>query len=65
LIGKENAELSADETQQRKRIADQAIEVLLEAVTAGFSELDHLKKDPDLDSIRSYPGYDSLLRRFN
>ena len=65
LIGKENNELTADDTQQRKRIADQAIEVLREAVAAGFDDLDHLKRDPDVDSIRSSPGYESLLRNFD
>ncbi len=40
---------------------EKAIEMLEKAVEAGFTDLDHMRKDPDLDPIRNHPGFKEIL----
>jgi len=40
---------------------EKAIEYLQEAVAAGWSDVDHIKNDTDLDRIRSLDAYNALL----
>ncbi|MFW5841440.1 MAG: TPR end-of-group domain-containing protein, partial [Planctomycetota bacterium] len=41
----------------------QAMEKLTAAVEAGWQNLSHLQKDPDLDSLRKMKGYKQLIER--
>jgi len=41
--------------------SEQAIDWLETAIKAGFSKIDHLRKDPDLDSLRNEKRYKKLL----
>ena len=41
---------------------DKAVEALRRALSVGYSNFEHLKTDPDLDSIRSMPEYIELLK---
>jgi hypothetical protein len=40
---------------------DSALVLLTNAVNSGYRNVDHLKKDTDLDSLRSLPGWPKLL----
>jgi hypothetical protein len=40
---------------------DKALEYLQEAVAAGWSDVDHIKKDTDLDRLRSLDAYNALV----
>ena len=42
---------------------DQALDRLREATEAGFSDVDQLEADPDLESIRDVPGFLDLVRK--
>jgi hypothetical protein len=42
--------------------ADQAMALLKQAITAGFSNPSHLKNDPPLGSLRSQPDFQELMR---
>jgi len=46
-----------------KRV-DEAVTRLREAVKAGFLDLDHIKRDPDLDPIRESDAYKKFLQDF-
>ncbi len=41
----------------------QAIEELGRAIADGYDDFGHLEVDPDLDSLRSLPAYQALMRR--
>ena len=43
--------------------ADEAFEVLARAVELGYDDPDHLRVDPDLDSIRDDGRFSALLAR--
>jgi tetratricopeptide (TPR) repeat protein len=49
LIGKGKKELSNEETAERLRITNLAMDVLRECVAAGFKDLDRLQKDTETD----------------
>jgi tetratricopeptide (TPR) repeat protein len=40
---------------------DQAVKMLAEAVKLGFTKYGHIKKDPDLESLREEPGYKKIV----
>jgi len=42
---------------------DKAVEFLKRSVEEGFSDFDHIARDPDLDSIRDHPGYKDLMAK--
>jgi eukaryotic-like serine/threonine-protein kinase len=48
---------------QRRAIAQQAIEVLQEAVAGGFNKLDQLKSDPQFKILAGEPAFTRLLER--
>ncbi|HEX3149560.1 MAG TPA: serine/threonine-protein kinase [Gemmataceae bacterium] len=56
LIGKDNAELSP------AVVGDRAMVVLKAAVTAGYRDSAHMKKDADLDPLRGRPDFQLLLK---
>jgi len=41
--------------------ADLAVEALDASVRAGWSDFEHMRKDPDLNSIHEHPGYQRLV----
>jgi C-terminal processing protease CtpA/Prc len=41
---------------------DEAVSNLRKAVKAGFADVDHLGRDPDLDGIRAMPGFVEIVR---
>ena len=43
--------------------ADKAIEVLKKAIELGYSDVDHMTKDTDLDNLRSDPRYVEIVDR--
>ena len=43
------------------RRKEEALDWLEMAIKAGFSKIDHLRKDPDLDSLRNEKRYKKLL----
>ena len=64
LLGANKAEqpLSADERSERKRLADEAMALLKQAVAAGYANPSRFQKDPPLESLRSRPDFQELLR---
>lgn len=51
-----------DERQDgQQELATNGIEVLARAIKAGYTDYEHMKTDPDLDSLRDEPGFDQLL----
>ncbi len=42
---------------------EEALEALERSVDAGFTDADHIRKDPDLDPLRSHERYRSLLKK--
>jgi hypothetical protein len=48
-------------TALAKQYADRAIELLRQAVTKGWNDAAHMKKDPDLDRLRQRDDFKKLL----
>ncbi len=44
---------------------EQAIKMLRRAIEAGFTDLDHMRKDQDLESIRGHPRFNAILDEEN
>ena len=44
----------------KRRKAD-AVKELQKALQLGYSDVDWMREDPDLESLRGYPGYEQLL----
>jgi tetratricopeptide (TPR) repeat protein len=63
LVGKDKAELTAAEQDQRRRYADRARDALRQALDKGFKDAERLQKDPDLDPLRSRADFKELLDR--
>ena len=42
---------------------DAAVKTLIESVDAGFTDVDHIEKDPDLDPLRDHEDYLGLIAR--
>jgi tetratricopeptide (TPR) repeat protein len=61
LIGKGKSEPTAAEAE-RRRCADEAMEVLRQAVAAGYKDWPPLEEDPDLAPLRGRPDYRELLK---
>jgi tetratricopeptide (TPR) repeat protein len=43
----------------------EAMETLHKAISLGYSDYDWLMQDPDLDGLKSYPGFRKLLAEIN
>jgi len=41
---------------------DLAVNAIAGAVNSGWKDIEWMKRDPDLDSIRSHPGYIELMK---
>jgi tetratricopeptide (TPR) repeat protein len=59
-FGSENGKRTAEERAEQKRELDLAMEALSKAVAAGYRDLDHLRKDTDLDALRGREDYKAL-----
>jgi serine/threonine-protein kinase len=55
------AEPEAVPEEQRKRLQSRAIESLRKSLTLGWKDLDRLRSDPDLSSLRERPEFQALL----
>ena len=54
---------TAEQSAERRAIAQQAIETLQEAVAAGFNKLDELKSDPHFKILAGEPAFNQLLEQ--
>ena len=61
LVGTGKPELTPAESDERSRYADQAVQVLREAIDAGFKEFDSIEKGAELKAIRNLPGFLELM----
>jgi hypothetical protein len=61
LVGKGKKDLSTDEQAERQRLADQALQVLAQAVASGFRDADRLREDPAFEPLRGSEGFKKLL----
>ncbi len=61
LVGKDKTNLTAEEQAERQKYADQALEVLREAIGSGFKDVEHMKKDTALDSLREREDFNKLI----
>jgi hypothetical protein len=50
---------------KKQEYADRAIELLHQAVQAGWKDAAHMKKDTDLDPLRDRSNFQKLLREFD
>jgi tetratricopeptide (TPR) repeat protein len=57
------AAAAGGDEKQAAGYADRAVELLRRAAVQGFANVTQLKKDPDLDSIRSHAGFQALLAK--
>ena len=48
-----------------ERYARRAIALLRQAVAAGYQDAAHMKKDPDLDSLRGRDDFEKLLKEMD
>ncbi len=44
--------------------ADKAVEYLEKALKMGYNNIEHIKRDHDLDNIRNHPKYKSMLKEY-
>jgi tetratricopeptide (TPR) repeat protein len=60
-IGKGKNELTEQDQAQRRQLGDHAMEYLRQALALGYSDVEHLKKDPNLDPLRSREDFKKLV----
>ena len=53
--------IPVSEPDQRESLAIQAMEALRQAITAGYANVENIKKDSDLDALHSRADFQSLL----
>jgi hypothetical protein len=63
LIAESSGAGGEEPTAERRAIAQQAIEVLQEAVAAGFKKLDQVKTDPQFKVLAGDPAFTQLLEQ--
>jgi serine/threonine protein kinase len=61
LVGQGKIDLTAAEQAERRQYADQAMALLQQARAAGFEDVERVRKDEDLDPLRSRPDFQQLL----
>jgi eukaryotic-like serine/threonine-protein kinase len=61
IAGKDAQLAEAKRTELAKNYADRAITLLRQAVTRGFKDAAHMKKDPDLEPLRAREDFKKLL----
>ena len=52
---------SREKTDQQDANSARAIELLTRAVDAGFADIEHLKRDPDLSPLRGLAEFNRLI----
>ena len=62
-VGAGAASLSPPEVAQQRKILDQAIEALRQAVAAGFDKWDRIHSDPRFKILESDPAFKQLLEK--
>ena len=60
--GKPAADQTPAERDRAAGYADAAVACLKAAVAAGFADHDTIRTDPDLEPVRSRPGYAEVLK---
>jgi serine/threonine-protein kinase len=62
-LAERDSRLSEDQRKKRAQAyADRALATLRQAVQNGYRDTAHIKKDPDLDPLRSHPEFQKLLQ---
>jgi hypothetical protein len=61
-VGKGKTELTPEEQARGRLYADEALAVLRRAIAKGYRQVDQLKKDSRLDSLRRRADFQQLLR---
>jgi tetratricopeptide (TPR) repeat protein len=59
--GKDTKLTEADRTKKAREHADQAMDLLRQAVEKGYKDADHMKQDTDLDALRQRDDFKKLL----
>src|SRR5205085_703661 len=62
-VGKGKATLSAREQEQRDRYAEIAVDLLRQAVTAGFKNGKSLQKDAEFEALRSREDFQEIVAK--
>jgi tetratricopeptide (TPR) repeat protein len=60
LAGKDAQLAEAKRKELAQRYADRALALLLQAVSRGYKDAAHMKKDPDLEPLRARPDFKKL-----
>ena len=63
LVGRGKTDLTSAEQAERRRYADQAMEVLRQAVADGYKDVEKLKKDTALVLLQSRREFQELVRK--
>jgi serine/threonine protein kinase/Tfp pilus assembly protein PilF len=64
-IGEAGGGSSAEDESATQAYRDQAIATLREAIEAGFTQVDLLQENPELDSIRNHPEFGELTSQLS
>ncbi len=59
-IDQAEGEAPAEGVSARQRCADEAVATLRQAVEAGFAQIEEIRENPDLESIRAHPEFRQL-----
>ena len=63
LVGPGKGQLTLEQEAERRRVADSAMDALRRAVAHGYKNLNQLKREKDLNSLRSRADFRDLLHR--
>jgi serine/threonine-protein kinase len=63
LVAKGKAQLTPAEQTERQKYANLAMGTLEQAIDSGFNDVEHMKKDKDLDPLRSDDNFKKLLQQ--